>query len=101
MNSFNLIVITPKGKAFDDQAESLIVPGITGSFGILAHHAPIVSILSKGIVKIKQQVKESYFAIPSGVLEVNASNEVLMLCDEALEGKSVDDAKDKLAEINA
>ena len=82
MTTFNLLLVTPKGKILNDKIVSLEASGEEGVFGVLAHHTPFVAKLKKGILRIKGDSPQA-FEIGSGVLEVNDKNEVLVLADEA------------------
>ena len=83
MSNYQLSIITPTEKIFEGQVEYLSAPGSEGSFGILGHHAPIVSSLKEGTLKIKQDGEEKKFAITTGILEVNCEGNVLVLSDSA------------------
>ena len=48
-----LEIVTPEATIFNSEVDSVAVPGINGSFQMLNDHAPIVSILAKGVIKIK------------------------------------------------
>ena len=48
-----LEIVSPEVKLFSGEVESLTVPGASGSFQVLNNHAPIVSTLTKGQVKIQ------------------------------------------------
>ncbi len=48
-----LDIVTPEGVLFTGEVEAVVVPGVLGEFEILDNHAPIVSILDKGKVRIK------------------------------------------------
>jgi F-type H+-transporting ATPase subunit epsilon len=50
-----LEIVSPEAKLFKGEVTSVTVPGVDGSFQILNNHAPIVSILEKGI-KLQRQV---------------------------------------------
>ena len=54
------------------------VPGSSGSIGILNNHAPLVSSLKKGEVKVILNEKEQFFKIDGGVVEVS-QNKVVVL----------------------
>lgn len=84
MPTYRLSIITPQGRIFDGQIESLIAPGTEGSFGVLAQHAPMVSLLAKGILSFKQDGKENFSAISSGILEIDKQHDVLLLADYAI-----------------
>ena len=64
-------IITPDSTLFNGEATLVVVPGIDGQIGILNNHAPLVSSLVKGVVKVKYNEKEDLFDIPGGVVEVS------------------------------
>ena len=71
-------IITPDKSLFQGQADLITVPGTSGSIGILNHHAPLVSSLKKGEIKIVLNEKEEFFKIEGGVIEVS-QNKVIVL----------------------
>lgn len=76
-----LEIITPDSSIFSGEVNLVQLPGIKGSFEILNNHAPLISILKKGVIKIKDgnnQVKD--FEVNGGVVEVN-QNTVLVLAE--------------------
>ncbi len=75
----NLQIITPDSKIFDGEASLVKLPGIDGFFEVLENHAPIISVLKKGELKvIKADKTETFFPIKGGVVEV-LNNKVLIL----------------------
>lgn len=54
-----LEVITPDETLFRGNVSQVVLPGLDGSFGILKGHAPMVSALSEGPVKVNQLVSEN------------------------------------------
>ncbi|MBU2940916.1 F0F1 ATP synthase subunit epsilon [Lacinutrix sp. C3R15] len=90
-----LEIVSPEATLFSGEITSVIVPGINGEFEILKDHAPIVSLLKEGNVKIygdislEDEVKDKFtkgnnnatwLAINSGTLEMN-NNKVIVLAD--------------------
>ena len=71
-------IITPDKSLYKGQADLITVPGTSGSIGILNHHAPLVSSLKKGEIKIVLNEKEEFFKIEGGVIEVS-QNKVIVL----------------------
>lgn len=71
-------IVTPDKSLYDGQADLITVPGTSGSIGILNHHAPLVSSLKKGEIKIVLNEKEEFFKIEGGVVEVS-KNKVTIL----------------------
>ena len=91
-----LEIVSPEAKLFSGEVSSVTLPGVNGSFQMLNNHAPIVSILGKGLVKIAassfnfSEEGESKFtkvndqtytlAIASGTIEMK-DNKVIVLAD--------------------
>ena len=71
-------IITPDRNLYDGKADLVTVPGTSGSIGILNNHAPLVSSLKKGEVKVILNEKEQFFKIDGGVVEV-LQNKVVVL----------------------
>ena len=63
---------------YDGKADLVTVPGTSGSIGILNNHAPLVSSLKKGEVKVILNEKEEFFKINGGVVEVSQNNVVVL-----------------------
>jgi F-type H+-transporting ATPase subunit epsilon len=73
-------IITPDMELFSGEATSVTVPGIDGSLGILNSHAPLISALKKGEVKVSTSEGEKKFEIKGGVAEV-LNNKVIILAE--------------------
>lgn len=70
-----LEIITPDKQLYSGEVKSVVVPGKEGSFGILNNHAPIVSTLKAGNVKITDADNTiQQFEIKGGVVEVSKNN---------------------------
>jgi F-type H+-transporting ATPase subunit epsilon len=55
---------------FEGDADIVVVPGVAGEMGILPNHAPLLSTLKFGILKVRIRDREEVFAIAGGVIEV-------------------------------
>ena len=74
-------IVTPDKKIFDGEIKSVTVPGKKGSFQVLKDHAPIVSTLDSGTVRmVDQDNNEVTYEISGGVIEVKA-NKIILLAD--------------------
>ena len=87
-----LEIISPESTIFQGNIMSVLVPGVNGEFEMLNNHAPIISILREGFIKIKgnldldeevnslfEKKEESYWLkISSGTVEIN-NNKVIVL----------------------
>lgn len=75
----NISVLTPDKELFEGQITSVTVPGIAGRFEVLNNHAPIVSALGEGQVKIVADGGTTLtYGIEKGFIEV-LNNEVSLL----------------------
>lgn len=76
-------IVTPDSTIFTGENVALIqLPGIDGSFEILNNHAPLISVLKKGRIKLmnKGEKEEQFFEVNGGVIEV-LNNRVLVLAE--------------------
>jgi F-type H+-transporting ATPase subunit epsilon len=80
----NFEIITPDKKVFDGEVSVATLPGADGSFQVLNHHAPLVSLLQQGPVEYKTKEKTEKVIITGGVVEV-LNNKVIVLADGLVE----------------
>ena len=73
-----LEIVTPERQVFSDQVDSVVVPGSLGELGVLPHHAPLVSTLGVGELRIRKGGTEEFFAIVGGFLQVRPDKVVVM-----------------------
>ena len=77
----NIEIINPDKTIFSGEADLVQLPGKDGSFEILNNHAPIISVLQKGKIKIVGKDKNTqFFEINGGVIEV-LKNKILILAE--------------------
>lgn len=81
-----LEILTPDRKVFSGEVYGVQLPGITGLFEVLEKHAPLVSALKAGRLKILKDKNNhfSYFSIQGGFAEV-LNNRVTVLVEGATE----------------
>lgn len=80
-------ILTPERKLFSGDAYGVQLPGVSGSFEVLEKHAPLVSALGNGVVKIlldKSGKNNNAYSIKSGFIEV-MDNKVTVLLEGATE----------------
>ena len=73
-----LEIVTPERLAYEDDVDAVNVPGIEGELGILPHHAPLVSTLGFGELRIRKGGAEEIFAIVGGFVQVRPDKVVVM-----------------------
>lgn len=84
MDTINLSIVTPNGSIFDDTIKSVTLPGKEGEFGVLPHHASLVSALTVGVIEIeKKDASKEAIAINWGHVKVSEDS-VDILVDGAV-----------------
>ncbi|MEI6454880.1 MAG: ATP synthase F1 subunit epsilon [bacterium] len=76
-------IITPDQVIFSgDNVQLIQLPGIDGSFEVLTNHAPMISVLAAGKIKVvnKGEKEEQFFDVRGGVIEV-LNNRILVLAE--------------------
>jgi len=75
-------ILTPDAILFTgDNIHLIQLPGIDGSFEIMNHHAPLISVLKKGKIKVEIPGQNpQFFEVKGGVIEV-VNNKVLVLAE--------------------
>jgi F-type H+-transporting ATPase subunit epsilon len=73
-----LEIVTPEKLAYQDEVDSVVLPGSQGEIGVLPHHAPLVSTLGAGELRLRKGGSEESFAIVGGFLQVLPDKVVVM-----------------------
>jgi len=77
----HLDIITPDQNLFSGEVNTIILPGIDGELGVLNNHAPLITSLKKGEVRITKATGETeVFETNGGVVEV-LNNKVIVLAE--------------------
>jgi F-type H+-transporting ATPase subunit epsilon len=98
---FELEIVTPQKKEFSGKVESVSCPGQQGRFQVLFNHAPFLSTLSVGEVKvIDEQGAELLYAIGGGVSQV-FHNKMQVLADSAERSDLIDVSRAQRAQERA
>ena len=82
-------VITPDKVVWDADTEELILPSSTGQLGILTGHAPLLTALDIGVMRLKTGSKWTSIVLMEGFAEVEKDT-VTVLCNGAEEADSID-----------
>lgn len=93
-------IVTPERLVYSETVDMIVVPGVEGYLGILPLHAPIVSGLNIGVLKVVTGGKESKMAISGGFMEVS-DDKVVVLADTAEIGNEIDVLRAKSARERA
>ena len=87
--SLNVRVITPDKVVWDADTEEIILPSSTGQLGILTGHAPLLTALDIGVMRLKTGSKWTSIVLMEGFAEVEKDT-VTVLCNGAEEADSID-----------
>lgn len=94
MDNISLEVLTPEKLVFNENVESVTVPGTKGHFQVLKDHAPLISTIDIGVIDLKKNNEKNHFTTGGGTIEV-LKNKVTILVDsiEKVEDIDVDRAE--------
>jgi len=85
-------IVSQDRKVFEGDADIVVLPGSDGEMGILPHHAPLLTTLKMGIIKVRLSGHEEIFTVAGGVAEVQPDL-VTILADAAENVDEIDVAR--------
>jgi F-type H+-transporting ATPase subunit epsilon len=90
-NSIHVDIVSAEGEIFSGAASMVFAPGSQGELGIAPRHAPLLTLLRPGEVRVQTaDGQEQHFFVGGGALEVQPSK-VTVLADTALRAKDLDE----------
>jgi F-type H+-transporting ATPase subunit epsilon len=93
MPKLNVDIVTAERLVYSEQeVDELIVPGIAGELGVLPLHAPLLTMIQPGVLRVVKGGEEVAMAITGGFIEVR-DNRVTILADAAERGEEIDTAR--------
>ena len=93
-------IVSQDRTVFQDDVDIVVLPGAGGEMGILPHHAPVLTTLKYGVVKVRRHGKEDVFAVAGGVAEVQPEI-ITILADAAENVEEIDVARAETAKRHA
>ena len=93
-NTVRIDVVSAEAEIFSGSAEFVVAPASAGEVGIYPNHAPMITTIKPGALRIKQpdQAEETLIFISGGMLEVQPGL-ITVLADTAIRGHDLDEAK--------
>lgn len=82
-------IVSQDRMVFEGDVDIVVLPGSAGEMGILPHHAPLLTTLKYGFIKVRQQGQEQIFTVAGGVAEVQPQI-VTVLADAAENIEEID-----------
>ncbi len=93
-------IVSQDRTVFQGDVDMVVLPGAGGEMGVLPHHAPVLTTLKYGVVKVRRSGKEEIFAVSGGVAEVQPDI-VTVLADAAENVEEIDVARAQFAKKRA
>ncbi len=91
-NTIHVDIVSPEGQLFAGEANMVFAPAVEGEIGIAPRHAPLLTTLSAGVVRVHiESQEEQTFYVGGGALEVQP-NKVSVLADTAARAHDLDEA---------
>jgi F-type H+-transporting ATPase subunit epsilon len=90
MAKLKLEIVTPEGRAYQDDVDMVVLPGSEGELGIYPAHVPLMTQLVPGEVRIFKDGKQTELVVGSGFAEITHT-QVSVLTDSAMEDESIDE----------
>lgn len=91
MATFHFELVSPQKVAFSGEVDQVDVPGSEGDFGVLAGHAPLISLLRPGIMTVYASGSQTKIVVLGGFAEVG-TNGLTVLADVATSMADIDRA---------
>jgi F-type H+-transporting ATPase subunit epsilon len=90
-NTIHVDIVSAEGQIFSGQVNAVFVPGSQGELGVYPRHAPLLTTLKPGEVRVQTDGAEQSFYVGGGTLEVQP-NLVTVLADTAVRARDLDEA---------
>ena len=93
-------IVSQDRTVFQGLADMVLLPGTDGEMGILPHHAPLLTTLKYGIIKVRSQGHETFFTVAGGIAEIQPDI-ITILADAAENVEEIDIARAQAARKRA
>ena len=86
-----LEIVTPEAKSFSDDVDSVVIPGVEGELGVLPMHAPLMTLLEPGELRVMKNGEETRLAVGEGFVEIT-QEKIAVLTDMAVKESDIDES---------
>jgi F-type H+-transporting ATPase subunit epsilon len=100
-HTIHVDIVCPEGQMFSGEATMVFAPGVEGEIGIAPRHAPLLTTLTAGVVRVQSEGhEEQSFYVGGGALEIQPTK-VSVLADTAARAHDIDEAAAQAAKARA
>jgi F-type H+-transporting ATPase subunit epsilon len=89
-------IVSQDRMVFEGDADTVIIPGILGEMGVLPNHAPLLSTMGFGVIRVRSGDREDVFTVAGGLVEVQP-DVITVLADVAENVAEIDIARAQAA----
>ena len=89
MATIRLEIVTAERAVYSQDVSLVVAPGVEGELGILPHHAPLLTVIKPGELRVVRDGEESYIAVSGGFMEV-MGDKITILADTAERAEEID-----------
>lgn len=100
MSTIKCDIVTVERQVYSDEVDMVVAPGIMGTLGVLPKHAPLITALEEGEVRLKKGGEEESFALSGGYMEVRPDR-VIIMANTAERADEIDEARAEAARQRA
>lgn len=90
MATLRLEIVTPEAKTYSEDVDSVVIPGTDGEMGVLPQHAPLLTSLKPGELRVTKDGQEIRLAVGEGFAEITHTS-VNVLTDMAVKESDIDE----------
>lgn len=84
-------LVSPERELFSGEVDQVVVPGSDGQFGALVNHAPLMSVVKSGVIRIITGNQETKMYVGGGIVDVSGKG-VAILAEDAVDLNAIDKA---------
>ena len=101
MPNLKVDIVTAERLVYSEEdVDRLIVPGVEGELGLLPRHAPLLTMIQPGVLRVVKQDDEVEMAITGGFIEIR-DDRVTILADSAERAEDIDQDRAEEARLRA
>ena len=100
MSPIRLDIVTAERVVYSEEVDIVVAPGVLGELGVLPHHAPLMTTLEPGELRVRKGGEEYSLVISGGFLEVRPDR-IIVLADAAERAEEIDIARAEAAKQRA